>query len=93
MPALYRHFKDSGMMLEPVTCSWFMCLYINTLPLSIVLRVWDCLLWEGNVVLLRIGLAICKIQVRYPYGAYMHVALNRPAGGEAVQRHGLCVYI
>lgn len=62
LPALYRHFKDCGMMLEPVTCSWLMCLYINTLPLSIVLRVWDCLLWEGNIVLLRIGLAICKIQ-------------------------------
>jgi hypothetical protein len=78
------------MILEPVTCSWFLCLFVNSLPLpglpllfssvshSVslclclslslylspeVLRIWDCVLWEGNIVLFRVGLAICKLLV------------------------------
>lgn len=33
LPKLFAHFKAHEMILEPITCSWFLCLYINTLPL------------------------------------------------------------
>lgn len=66
LPAMHKHFKNAGMILEPVTCSWLLCTYINTMPLTVVLRIWDCLFWEGNIVLLRIGLSVCKIQVALP---------------------------
>jgi hypothetical protein len=62
LPGMHKHFKKSGMLLEPVTVSWLLCMYINTLPLNVVLRIWDTILWEGNIVILRIGLAVCKIQ-------------------------------
>lgn len=62
---MHKHFKNAGMILEPVTCSWLLCCFINTLPMNVVLRVWDCLFWEGNIVLLRIGLSVCKIKVSH----------------------------
>lgn len=52
------------MILEPVTCPWFLCMYVNVLPVEIVMRIWDCVLWEGNVVLFRVGLAICRTMVK-----------------------------
>ena len=39
---------------------WFMCAYVNVLPLSSVLRVWDALLLLGPIVLFRIALALLK---------------------------------
>ena len=43
------------------TTSWFMSLYIGTLPVESVLRVWDVLFYEGSRTLFRIALAIFKL--------------------------------
>lgn len=58
LPKVYETFRSTHTLLEPIICPWFLCLYINVLPLYTVCRVWDCLFWEGNVVLFRIGLAL-----------------------------------
>lgn len=39
---------------------WFLCLFVNTLPTELTLRVLDCFLFEGNKVLLRVALGIFK---------------------------------
>ncbi|KAI9307835.1 rab-GTPase-TBC domain-containing protein [Cunninghamella echinulata] len=44
-----------------VTSHWFLTLFINILPTESVLRVWDCLFYEGRKALMRIALAIFKI--------------------------------
>jgi hypothetical protein len=62
LPQLHAHFKDMNMMIEPVTCPWLLCLFATALPMEHVCRVWDCLLWEGNVVLLRVGLSMLKLK-------------------------------
>jgi len=62
LPKLHAHFKSMNMMLEPVTCPWILCLYGTALPMAHVCRVWDCLLWEGNVVLLRVGLSMLQLK-------------------------------
>lgn len=43
------------------TTSWFMSLFIGTLPVESVLRVWDILFYEGSRTLFRVALAIFKL--------------------------------
>ena len=43
------------------TTSWFMSMFIGTLPVESVLRVWDVVFYEGSKMLFRIALAIFKI--------------------------------
>ncbi|KAL9099958.1 MAG: hypothetical protein Q9163_004611 [Psora crenata] len=55
---------DGRATLPPIslcTTSWFMSLYIGTLPIETVLRVWDVLFYEGSRTLFRVALAIFKI--------------------------------
>jgi TBC1 domain family member 6 len=42
------------------TTSWFMSVFIGTLPIESVLRVWDILFYEGSKTLFRVALAIFK---------------------------------
>ncbi|KAI7884094.1 TBC-domain-containing protein [Lichtheimia hyalospora FSU 10163] len=44
-----------------VTSHWFLTLFINILPTESVLRVWDCLFYEGQRALFRVALAIFKM--------------------------------
>ena len=59
--------NDPGILstkLPPIslcTTSWFMSLFIGTLPIESVLRVWDVLFYEGSKTLFRVALAIFKI--------------------------------
>lgn len=55
---------DSGARLPPIslcTTSWFMSLFIGTLPIESVLRVWDVLFYEGSRTLFRVALTIFKL--------------------------------
>ena len=55
---------DGGARLPPIslcTTSWFMSLFIGTLPIESVLRVWDVLFYEGSRTLFRVALTIFKL--------------------------------
>ena len=43
------------------TTSWFMSLFIGTLPIETVLRTWDVLFYEGSRTLFRVALTIFKL--------------------------------
>ena len=74
LPGVWAKLDDNGSSLtsEPTaqalrlptvslcTTSWFMSLFVGTLPIESVLRVWDCLFFEGSKTLFRIALAIFK---------------------------------
>lgn len=46
------------------TTSWFMSMFIGTLPIESVLRVWDVVFYEGSKMLFRVALAIFKMGER-----------------------------
>ncbi|KAF2236767.1 RabGAP/TBC, partial [Viridothelium virens] len=61
------------------TTSWFMSVFVGTLPIETVLRVWDVLFYEGSKTLFRVALAIFKMaetrvaQVRDPMEVFQLV--------------------
>ena len=87
IPSVNAVLKESKTTLEPVAAPWFLCLFINTLPLYIVCRIWDCLFWEGNIVLFRIGLSLMKLKAEGileaadPIAVYMLLKSGDPKHG------------
>nr|XP_026689407.1 growth hormone-regulated TBC protein 1-A-like [Ciona intestinalis] len=41
-----------------VASKWFICLFIDVIPIETVLRIWDCLFVEGSKILMRAALCI-----------------------------------
>lgn len=62
IPHVQAALKSSNTGLEPVIAPWILCLFINTLPLYTVCRLWDCLFWEGNIIIFRAALACMKLR-------------------------------
>lgn len=75
LPLVWTKLDDKGGMMGGIgpaggnlrlptvslaTTAWFMSLFVGTLPIESVLRVWDCLFFEGSKTLFRIALAIFK---------------------------------
>uniref|UniRef100_A0A7S4UEU6 Rab-GAP TBC domain-containing protein n=1 Tax=Guillardia theta TaxID=55529 RepID=A0A7S4UEU6_GUITH len=46
--------------LSSFAAQWFMCAYVNVLPPTSVIRIWDFIFVEGAVALFRVALALLK---------------------------------
>ena len=62
LPKLHSRISPLGVPVKPFAIKWFLCLYVNSLSVSIALRVWDCFFYEGVKVLHRVGLAALSLQ-------------------------------
>jgi hypothetical protein len=71
LPSVWTRLDDQGGSSNPAadlrlptislaTTAWFMSLFVGTLPIEAVLRIWDCLFFEGSKTLFRVALAIFK---------------------------------
>jgi hypothetical protein len=61
MPKISSKLDSLDIQLSALTIQWFLCMFTNTLPFELVLRLWDCIFLEGAIVLFRASLAILHL--------------------------------
>lgn len=59
-PHLHEHLERIGVAKSwPIVFTkWLICLFVDVLPFETVLRIWDCIFYEGSKVILRTGLTV-----------------------------------
>ena len=58
-PTLCRHLTRHGVNVSNMALQWFLCIFVNSLPLESCFRVWDLFFFDRCAsVLFRCGLAL-----------------------------------
>uniref|UniRef100_A0A8C3THW8 Growth hormone-regulated TBC protein 1 n=1 Tax=Chelydra serpentina TaxID=8475 RepID=A0A8C3THW8_CHESE len=73
VPAVAELLDRHGVMWTLIVSRWFICLFIDILPVETVLRIWDCLFYEGSKIIFRVALALIK-----QHQAFILEATNLP---------------
>eukprot|EP01102_Stenamoeba_stenopodia_P000759 TRINITY_DN10709_c0_g1_i2.p1 TRINITY_DN10709_c0_g1~~TRINITY_DN10709_c0_g1_i2.p1 ORF type:complete len:573 (-),score=147.47 TRINITY_DN10709_c0_g1_i2:39-1757(-) len=64
LPRIHQHFQRLDCEISHMVVQFFLCIFINTLPLEVTLRVWDSFVFEGGKILFRVGLALFHLHER-----------------------------
>jgi len=60
LPRLSIHLDSHGVDPVLLSLNWFLCLFVDSLPVNTYLHIWDAFLFEGTKVLFRYAIAIFK---------------------------------
>lgn len=47
LPDLSRYLKQNRIPISLISTQWLLCLFINTVPIETVMRIWDAFFSEG----------------------------------------------
>ena len=50
LPKLSQHFDKHGVDPALFTLNWFLCVFVDTMPVKTYLHIWDAFLFEGSKV-------------------------------------------
>lgn len=53
LPRLGDHLKNHGVDTTFFTLNWFLCIFVETIPVKTYLHIWDSFLFEGNKVKMK----------------------------------------
>jgi len=57
-PKVWRKFTESGVTVEFFALEWFISIFSKTLPSETVLRIWDCIFFEGYKIVFRVAMGV-----------------------------------
>ena len=60
VPEVWEHFQAEGIEPSMFATQWFMTLYGQKFPFSVVLRIWDIFLAEGLKIVFRVAVALVQ---------------------------------
>ncbi|GAA49563.1 USP6 N-terminal-like protein [Clonorchis sinensis] len=61
LPSISKHFAEQDLSTSTYALKWFMQCFLDRLPVSLVLRLWDIFLLEGEKILIAMAYNILKM--------------------------------
>lgn len=61
LPRVFKHFKKYDIDSTLYTLKWFFQCFLDRVPFSLTLRLWDCFMLEGEVILTCMSYTLLKL--------------------------------
>lgn len=63
-PLVYKCLKKMDTSCIAMCTKWFVCLFVDVLPIETTIRVMDCIIYEGDKILFRVALSLIKLNTK-----------------------------
>ncbi|GFY54847.1 growth hormone-regulated TBC protein 1-A [Trichonephila inaurata madagascariensis] len=92
VPQVHERMVQTGVSWSMYVSKWFICLFAEVLPIETVLRIWDCLFYEGSKILLRVAVTLViknqdKILAAKNFVEITEVFKSLPLGATVTECH------
>ena len=76
LPLLAEHLDTHGVDPALFSLNWFLCLFVDTLPVNTYLHIWDAFLFEGSKVIHRSYISVSAIINQPPCKYIIYINLK-----------------